>query len=136
MKHVFCKDEKDFCNPLEGCMKCESANGNGTTHGDVTDEVLATLFGLDYDLNRLLELVEADKAGRLYKFRYSIGSTVYRIWVRPDGSHPFISEHKMESISDMTKAEFWHNAYSTKEEAEAAIKKKIEVINYERICSR
>lgn len=75
------------------------------------------------DLDRLKELVEADKAGRLYKFRFGVGSTVYRVWVRPDGTHPFISEDKIECLRDMMRAELWVEPYSTREEAEAALEK-------------
>lgn len=73
--------------------------------------------------DRLRELVEADKDGRLYKFRFGVGSTVYRVWVRPDGTHPFISEDKIECLRDMMKAELWAKSYSTREEAEAALEK-------------
>lgn len=96
--------------------------------GDVvsTEDIcaqLATLYDIigDYDLDRLRELIEADKAGRVYKFRFGIGSTVYRVWVRPDGTHPFISEDKIECLRDMMRAELWAEPYSTREEAEAAL---------------
>lgn len=75
----------------------------------------------DVGADRVAELVEADKAGRLYKFRFGVGSTVYRVWVRPDGTHPFISEDKIECLRDMMRAELWAEPYSTREEAEAAL---------------
>lgn len=77
----------------------------------------------EFDIDRLRELIEADKVGRLYKFRFGVGSTVYRVWVRPDGTHPFISEDKIECLRDMMRAELWAEPYSTREEAEAALEK-------------
>lgn len=65
MDHVFCKDKKDFCDGIKDCTECEFAKGNGVISGYIARDVLATLFGLDYDLDRLRELVEADREGRV-----------------------------------------------------------------------
>lgn len=78
MERIFCKDKKGFCNCLENCRKCEFAKGNGVIDGGVAHDVLATLFGYDYDLDRLRELVEADKNGRCFvrpDFVFRIGET-------------------------------------------------------------
>lgn len=64
MERIFCKDKKDFCDCIEDCRKCQFAKGNGVINGNIAHDVLATLFGIDYDLDRLKELVEADKEGR------------------------------------------------------------------------
>lgn len=64
MERVFCKDKKDFCNFIESCLKCKFAKGNGVISGYIAHDLLATLFGIDYDLARLRELVQADRDGR------------------------------------------------------------------------
>ena len=80
------------------------------------------ILGEDYDLDRLRELVEAEREGRCVVFKFGLGSTVYRAWVRPDGSHPFVSGEKMNTVRDLVNAESWSDAYKTKEAAEAALK--------------
>lgn len=64
MDRIFCKDKKGFCDCLEDCRTCKFAKGNGAINGKIAHDVLATLFGLEYDLDRLLELVEADHGGK------------------------------------------------------------------------
>lgn len=61
MKRVFCKDKKDFCDCIGSCIKCQFAKGNGVISGYIAHDLLATLFGDDYDLARLRELAQADK---------------------------------------------------------------------------
>ncbi len=78
-----------------------------------------TCFG--HPLERMRELIEADREGRCVIFKFGIGSTVYRTWVRPDGSHPFVSENKMENVGDLLNAEMWRDAYRTREAAEKAL---------------
>lgn len=77
-------------------------------------------FGIPAE--RLLELAQADRDGRCVVFKFGIGSTVYRLWVRPNGSHPFVSEEKLNTVKDLIHAESWADAYSTREAAEAALK--------------
>ena len=74
------------------------------------------------DFTRLQEMLEADREGRCVIFKYGFGSTVYRTWVRPDGSHSFVSEAKMLTLLDLVNAESWDNSYKTREAAEAALK--------------
>lgn len=64
MERVFCKDKKDFCDCIESCRKCQFAKGNGVISGYIAHDLLATLFGNDYDLSRLRELVQSDRDGR------------------------------------------------------------------------
>ena len=73
-------------------------------------------------IDRLRELVQADRDGRCVVFKFGLGSTVYRAWVRPDGSHPFISEENMNTVHDLVNAETWPDAYNTREAADAALK--------------
>lgn len=84
MERIFCKDKKDFCDCIEDCRKCQFAKGNGVINGNIAHDVLATLFGIDYDLDRLKELVEADREGRCAKlpckeFFSMLGGDVYAI---------------------------------------------------------
>lgn len=73
------------------------------------------------DLASLRELVQADRDGRCVVFKFGIGSTVYRTWIRPDGSCPYISVDIVRTVKDMLNAEEWDNAYHTYQEAEKAL---------------
>ena len=75
MERVFCKDKKNFCECLEDCRKCEFAKGYGVISGYIAHDVLATLFGTDYDLERIAELVQADREGRVNVLPYPKAST-------------------------------------------------------------
>lgn len=123
MNKIFCKDKKDFCDGKKNCQSCKFAKGNGVISGYIADDVLSTLFGNDYDLDRLKEIVEADKENRCIVHKFVIGSTVYRLWVYPDGTKPFITENKINNIQDLINAESWTDVYKTKEEAEAALRR-------------
>lgn len=81
------------------------------------------ILGDDYNLDRLKEIVEADKENRGIILKFGIGSTVYRLWVYPDGTKPFITENKINNIQDLINAESWTDVYKTKEEAEAALRR-------------
>ena len=79
------------------------------------------LLGVTPD--RLRELAQADKEGRCFVFSFGLGSIAYRIWVHPSGSPGFVTEHKMSTLKDLINAETWDNAYSTRAEAEAALRR-------------
>lgn len=91
---------------------------------DVIDRLAAIedILGGEYDLDRLRELVEADRDGRCVVFKFGMGSTVYRTWVRPDGRCPFVSEQLIDTVEDLVHAEKWSNAYATREAAEQALR--------------
>ena len=74
-------------------------------------------------LKRIRELAQADKEGRCFVFSFGLGSIAYRIWVHPSGSPGFVTEHKMSTLKDLINAETWDNAYSTRAEAEAALRR-------------
>lgn len=78
MERVFCKDKKDFCDCIESCRKCQFAKGNGVISGYIAHDLLATLFGNDYDLSRLRELAQADREGRR-------AALPYKKWVHLGG---------------------------------------------------
>lgn len=119
MERIFCKDKKDFCDVVEDCTKCQYAKGNGVIAGYAAHDLLCTLFGADYDLDRLRELVEADKAGRCV--------------VLPDGECS--NKDGENALKSAMNTVFYHNnpvtqyiAYAvaeklTREEAEAALEK-------------
>lgn len=118
----FCLGKKDFCDNYTLCKSCEFADGEGGIHVEDLNQILGALFGEGYDIDRLRELVEADRERRCVVFKFGLGSTVYRAWVRPDGSHPFVAEERMNTVNDLVNAENWGNAYTTYEAAEAALK--------------
>lgn len=105
---------------------------NGVIHVDfieAKESVMSRLasiediLGDEYDLDRLRELVEADREQRCFVFMFGFGSTVYRTWIHPSGSPTFITENKMDTLNDLLNAETWDNAYSTRAEAEAALRR-------------
>lgn len=61
MSRWFCFGKKDFCDDIENCFSCKFANGAGSVNEDGISLVLSKIFGGDYDLDRLKELVEADR---------------------------------------------------------------------------
>lgn len=61
MGRWFCFGKKDFCDDIENCFSCKFANGEGTVNEDKISLVLSKIFGEDYNLDRLKELVEADR---------------------------------------------------------------------------
>ena len=77
MERIFCKDKKDFCDGAEDCTKCQYAKGNGLIAGYVAHDLLCTLFGNNYDLDRLRELVKADREGRCVVLPCHIGDPVF-----------------------------------------------------------
>lgn len=78
-------------------------------------KTIKTCFG--YPLDEVQRLVQADREGRCVVFKFSLGQTVYRSWVRPDGTHPFVSGHTMQTVDDLVNAEAWDNAHKTEQEA-------------------
>lgn len=66
MGRWFCFGRKDFCDDIENCFFCKFANWDGSVNEDEISLVLSKIFGEDYDLDRLKELVEADR-NRLLK---------------------------------------------------------------------
>ena len=99
--------------------------GDTEYSGETVDRLAAieNILGDEYDLDRLRELVEADREQRCFVFRFGFGSTVYRTWIHPSGSPTFITENKMDTLNDLLNAETWDNAYSTRAEAEAALRR-------------
>lgn len=61
MGRWFCFGKKDFCDGIEDCLSCEFANWEGSVKEDKISLILSKIFGEDYDLGRLKELVEKDR---------------------------------------------------------------------------
>ena len=66
MGRWFCFGRKDFCDDIENCFSCKFANWEGSVKEDEISLILSKIFGEDYNLDRLKELVEADR-NRLLK---------------------------------------------------------------------
>lgn len=64
MCRCFCLGKKDFCDGIEDCLSCEFANWEGSVKEDEISLILSKIFGEDYNIDRLKELVEADREGR------------------------------------------------------------------------
>lgn len=79
MGRWFCFGKKDFCDDIENCFSCEFANGAGSVNEDEISLVLSKIFGEDYNLDRLKELVEADRDGRCVVLPCRVGDTLYYI---------------------------------------------------------
>lgn len=61
MDKYFCFGKKDLCDNTEECRYCKFADGSGSVSEDEIGLVLSNIFGDEYDLDRLKELVEADR---------------------------------------------------------------------------
>lgn len=107
--HIDC-GEKPYCEEVDNIVD---------RLGQIED-----ILGHTYDLDRLRELIEADRDGRCVVLKFAPGSTVYRTWVHPGNGKTFITEHHMDSVKSCIEAELWNNAYSTKEAAKQALKER------------
>ena len=61
MSRCFCLGKKDFCDGIEDCLSCEFANWEGSVKEDEISLILSKIFGEDYGLDRLDDLVKADR---------------------------------------------------------------------------
>ena len=61
MSRCFCLGKKDFCDGIEDCLSCEFANWEGSVKEDEISLILSKIFGKDYGLDRLDDLVKADR---------------------------------------------------------------------------
>lgn len=79
MSRCFCLGKKDFCDGIEDCLSCEFANWEGSVKEDEISLILSKIFGEDYNIDRLKELVEADRNGRCVVLPCRVGDTLYYI---------------------------------------------------------
>ena len=139
MERYFCRDKKDYCDILN-CKSCEFAKGHGVIDGVYANDVLSTLFGESYDLDRLKELVQADREGRCVVSPCKVGDRLYTIRTIQDGSFTLevYDSGKIRQISVNTDGTFFlvdyghslsannfgKTVFRTREEAEAALKER------------
>lgn len=88
---------------------------------------IENILGEEYNLDRLKELVEADKAGRCEILRFAPDTEIYRVWPGVGRRPAFMTAHYAPDKNFCIEAQLWNNAYSTREEAEAALEKIKEV---------
>lgn len=138
MSRCFCLGKKDFCDSIEDCLSCEFANWAGSIEEDEISLILSKIFGEDYNIDRLKELVEADREGRCVVLPCRVGDKVYCIQSYfNDAKMRFEKKVKcrdvdfMQSLPDLFECEGTIYKFSdigkivflTSEEAEAALKK-------------
>lgn len=77
MERFFCYGKKDFCDEEESdCTECGFLDQRGGVEEDMLLDVIHGVFGDDYDLPRLQELVQADRDGRCVVLPVKPGSVV------------------------------------------------------------
>lgn len=138
MKEMFfCFGKKGFCKE-ETCDKCEFCDGEGGVDGEAAARILSELFGDEYDLDRLRDLVQADREGRCKILPCKTGDTVYQIemtwckWMDSYKCDQCCSGYgecwEGEKFVKEVKFELWMIAcigktvFLSREEAEAALK--------------
>lgn len=99
MNRCFCLGKKDFCDGIEDCLSCEFANWEGSVKEDEISLILSKIFGENYNIDRLKELVEADRDGRCVVLPCKIGDTVYDILMGKITEKAIISIHFLLSKS-------------------------------------
>ena len=85
-------------------------------------EIEDGLSATDYSISRMVELMNADKDGRVVVLPCKVGDTVYRTWTAP-GRAPFIEEARMRNVVMIVSLlrKFGKPVFSTCEEAEKAL---------------
>lgn len=139
MSRCFCLGKKDFCDGIEDCLSCEFANWEGSVKEDEISLILSKIFGEDYNLDRLKELVEADRDGRCVVLPCKIGDTIYdiqmgKITEKTIISIPFLLSKSVNhlclhainirnAITTIDTENLGKTVFLTREEAESALKK-------------
>lgn len=118
-----------------GCPEFEVPKEANTVLQSVADKCadLEDILGDTYDLDRLRELVEADKAGRCEIHKVKDGETVYSIFAYVNGlcpkktnGKPFktIATYKVDDFTrNIVDREFGKTVFLNRESAEAALAK-------------
>lgn len=133
-KHNFCCENGGFaeCGDMDDIIDRLAAYEDtglepeeiAKIRADVENGYLkSTAWRYGISLVRLRELAQADRERRCFVFRFGFGETVYRIWVHPSGEPAFVTENRMDILNDLLNAETWDNAYKTREDAEAALRR-------------
>ena len=107
----------EVCEREGSCKECPIARAFDRL------AAIEDILGDDYDLDHLRELVEADKAGRCEILRFAPDAEIYRVWPGVGRRPAFMTAHYALDKNFCIEAQLWNNAYSTREEAEAALEK-------------
>ena len=90
-------------------------------------EIEETLSGYDYSISRMVELMKADKDGRVVVLPCKVGDTVYRV-ITIGGEAPVMLEAKIKTLGQAAdaaqligKKHKVVNVFFTREEAEKAL---------------
>lgn len=131
MERYFCRDKKDYCDILN-CKSCEFAKGHGVIDGVYANDVLSALLGESYDLDRLKQLIEADREGRCVVLPCKVGDILWSFSIYSSKVYSFsvtdtstlngktvINTDRMFVIGEN---DFGETIFKTREEAESALK--------------
>ena len=139
MGRWLCFGKKDFCGGIEDCLSCEFANWEGSVKEDEISLVLSKIFGEDYNLDRLKELVQADREGKCVLLPCKVGDKLYKI--SENGvkevvvqSIVFMLSHTVNhltvhvanergAMTEIETKDFGKTVFLTREEAEAALER-------------
>ena len=135
-ERYFCFGKQGICEE-ETCARCDFCDDEGGVDGETLDKIFKGLFGEEYDIDRLRELMQADREGRCVVLPVKLGDKVYRIMYRVNeetqkaekcvdaGTVDFI-----QSVPDLFVSngfvykftEIGKTVFLSREEAEAALK--------------
>ena len=135
MSRCFCLGKKDFCDGIEDCLSCEFANWEGSIKEDEISLILSKIFGEDYNLNRLKEIVQADREERCVVHPLKSDDEVYiillsrvflfevtsAVWYRE--SPIYKAMHGIHLRYVFNQDDIGKTVFLTREEAEAALEK-------------
>ena len=80
-ERYFCFGKQGICEE-ETCARCDFCDDEGGVDGETLDKIFKGLFGDEYDIDRLRELMQADREGRCVVLPVKLGDKVYRIMCR------------------------------------------------------
>lgn len=135
MSRWFCFGKKGFCDDIENCFSCKFANGDGSVSEDEIGLILSKIFGEDYDLDRLKELVKADREERCVVHPLKSDDEVYiillsrvflfevtsAVWYRE--SPIYKAMHRIHLCYVFNQDDIGKTVFLTREEAEAALER-------------
>lgn len=140
MSRWFCFGKKDFCDDIENCFYCKFKDGSGSVSEDEIGLVLSKIFGEDYNLDHLKELVGADRDGRCVVLPCKLHDKIFFVEngcvkeIEVDSFHNWTSGHWKISTHTDRMFDHWKGyeidfsginkiVFLTREEAEAALKR-------------
>lgn len=82
MERFFCFGKKDFCDSELCSLDCEFCDDSGGIEGNNLEIIFERIFGKDYDLSRLRELVQADREGRCVVLPISTPAMAYTVDIK------------------------------------------------------